>query len=91
MPRGQQTKLLFYDNDNYVKLPCGFYIQGRAKILNIKLKLHKKKCDNCRAKKNIKLDDDHFNKFITKKKMAISKVKNPALRACDRSEGEKSF
>ncbi len=89
MPKGRQIHMLYYDNDNYMKLPCGFYIQGRKNLIKMKLKLHTKNCDNCNDNKNIKVDEDYFNSVRPITKVSINKITNPKLRACDRPASEK--
>jgi len=90
MPKGKHFQRLYYDNDNYMKLPCGYYIQGRINLLKMKLKLHKKNCDDCNAK-NIKVDEEYFNSVLPIKKIPLSELTNPTLRACDRPVSEKPF
>ena len=91
MTRGTKTIVLFTEDCYHNSAPCGFYIEGRPKLQQIKMRNHRKFCDVCRF-----LDEDTLKHIYTKEfftsKAPMKRVKgviagNNKGRSIDRNIG----
>ena len=88
MPKGNKTQRIFDESDYEANAPCGFYVQGRPSLQNMKMRLHRKKCPVCSdptyRDNTAEISHAFFKSQAPPKRMQGRVVINNGVRGCDR-------